>query len=368
MKIAFFYLGQQGGGVALEAYELAVGLTKKAQVLCIVSSRSDSYDVWTEEAKVNKNFFVIGVTTSKTVSKALLSLFNLGKFYNIKKRIDKFNPSAIYSHMGHPFEKLIIPYLKCKVIFKGIHDARLHLGEASLKARLINSLSSYRPSHYVVFSEFSKKLLVEQGVNPELIVTTFLGCLKSLIHSTIADGHTYYKVLFFGRMIEYKGIGVLFCSLEKVIEEIPNIKLVMAGRGDLSKYSEFINHYQNNLEIHNEWIHDDEIHRYFADVDFVVAPYIDASQSGVVVLSYSYGKPVIVSNSGGLPEQVKEGETGIVIPVGDSKALSNAIISMYADEKKLQDLKKQSWNYSKELSWEAAANVLYDGFVEKIAR
>ena len=139
----------------------------------------------------------------------------------------------------------------------------------------------------------------------------------------------------------------------------------MAGRGDLSKYDEIINHYQNNLEIHNEWILDEEVHKYFEDVDFVVAPYIDASQSGVVVLSYSYGKPVVVSNCGGLPEQVKEGETGIVIPPNDSKALAHAIIHMYADEEKLQNLKRASLSYSKQLTWEEAANVLYDGFVDK---
>lgn len=368
MKIAFFYLGQQGGGVALEAYEMAVGLSKRSPVLCVVSSKSDSYNIWVGEAKKNRNFSVIGIETSKSIVRALLASFNLWKFYRIKNRIDKFGPTVIYSHMGHPFEKLIIPHLKCKVIFKGVHDARLHLGEASLKARLINSLSSYRSTHYVVFSEFSKKILVERGVKPELIVTTFLGCLKTLNHPTIADEHTYYRILFFGRMIEYKGIGVLFSALEKVIEVIPNIKMVMAGRGNLSKYSEVISHYQNNLEIYNEWIKDDDIHNYFDDVDFIVAPYIDASQSGVVVLSYSYGKPVIVSNSGGLPEQVKERETGIVISPGDSKALSDAIIRMYADEKRLQEMKKQSLNYSKQLSWEAAANVLYDGLVEKIVR
>lgn len=367
MKIAFFYLAQQGGGAALDTFELAVGLSKRAEVLCVVSSESDSYKVWTEEAERNEHFRVIGVATTKSMLKGVLSALNYSKFHNVRKKINQFAPDVIYSHMGHPWERLIIPYLRCKTVFKGIHDVKLHLGESSLLAKFIQYISSYQSSFYVVFSNYSKKELIKQGIDEDCIVQTAIGSLMCLRPKNEVDIKKYNRFLFFGRLIDYKGIGVLFDSLKSVFKTIPDVTLMMAGRGDISKYDDIIRLYKGNIEIHNEWIPDEDIPKYFADVDFVVAPYIDASQSGVVVLSYSYGKPVIVSNSGGLPEQVKDNETGLIVPKNDSKALSEAIISLYSDKHRLEVMKKKAFDYSEEVSWDASANILYEGINQIIS-
>lgn len=366
MKIVFFYLSQQGGGAALDTFELAVGLSKRAEVLCVVSSESVSYKVWKEEALINKNFHIIGVKTTKNMLKGLLSIFNYFKFWNIIKSINNFNPDVIYSHMSHPWEKIIIPRLKSKQVFKGVHDVRLHQGESSFKARVIRAITTYQSSYYVVFSRYSREQLIKQGINSDSIVETSLGCCKMLSTNATLDETYHGKFLFFGRLIKYKGIDVLFDSLDSVFEELPDIKLVIAGRGDISEYEEIINKHKNNLDIYNRWIEDDEVCNYYKDIDFVIAPYIDASQSGVVLLSYAYGKPVIVSNSGGLPEQVVDGKTGIIIPKADSKALSEAIIRLFKNKECLLRMKKDAFYFSNEMSWDAAANKLYNGICKLI--
>lgn len=366
MKIAFFYLAQQGGGAALDTYELAVGLSKRSEVLCIVSSESDSYRVWAEEAGRNEHFRVIGVATTKSMLKGVLSALNYSKFHNVRKKINQFAPDIIYSHMGHPWERLIIPYLRCKTVFKGIHDVKLHLGESTLMAKIIQYITSCQSSFYVVFSNYSKMSLMKQGIDEECIVQTTLGSLKRLRSKSEVDKKRYNRFLFFGRLIDYKGIGVLFDSLKSVFKTLPNVTLVMAGRGDISKYNEIIKLYSGNIEIHNKWIPDEDIPKYFADIDFVVAPYIDASQSGVVVLSYSYGKPVVVSDSGGLPEQVKDKETGLIVKKNDSKAISEAIISLYSDNHRLEAMKEKAFDYSEEVSWDTSANILFEGINQKV--
>jgi glycosyltransferase involved in cell wall biosynthesis len=57
----------------------------------------------------------------------------------------------------------------------------------------------------------------------------------------------------------------------------------------------------------------------------VVCPYIDATQSGVVLTSYALGRPVIASAVGGLPEYVRDGQTGLLVAPGDPAALAAAI-------------------------------------------
>jgi glycosyltransferase involved in cell wall biosynthesis len=63
--------------------------------------------------------------------------------------------------------------------------------------------------------------------------------------------------------------------------------------------------------------------------DLVVIPYVTATQSGIVQLAYGFGKPVVVSRVGGLPEVVEGGVTGYLVPPKDSASISNAVLDFY---------------------------------------
>ena len=63
----------------------------------------------------------------------------------------------------------------------------------------------------------------------------------------------------------------------------------------------------------------------------VACPYVDASQSGVVLTAFALGTPVVTSAVGGLPEYVEHGETGLLVPPGDSEALARALTLVLED-------------------------------------
>jgi D-inositol-3-phosphate glycosyltransferase len=72
------------------------------------------------------------------------------------------------------------------------------------------------------------------------------------------------------------------------------------------------------------FIPDAEIAMYFAAADVVLAPYRVEAQSGVALTAFHFGRPVISSDAGGLPEIV-DGRTGIVVPSEDVGALARAV-------------------------------------------
>ncbi len=63
----------------------------------------------------------------------------------------------------------------------------------------------------------------------------------------------------------------------------------------------------------------------------VALPYTEASQSGVVSTAYGFGKPVVVTDVGSIPEIVDDGVTGLIVPPRDPAALAEAIIRLLKD-------------------------------------
>jgi glycosyltransferase involved in cell wall biosynthesis len=68
-----------------------------------------------------------------------------------------------------------------------------------------------------------------------------------------------------------------------------------------------------------------ELLAYLAVTSVVVVPYNCATQSGVVALAAGFGIPVVATSVGGLPEMVKAGKTGEIVPPKNSRALAHAI-------------------------------------------
>jgi len=72
-----------------------------------------------------------------------------------------------------------------------------------------------------------------------------------------------------------------------------------------------------------------------------------------------YGKPLIGTNIGGIPEIVRDGENGILVPPSDFKALSAAIIRLLSDRELRDRLSQNSLRIANsEYTWDAATKRL----------
>ena len=144
--------------------------------------------------------------------------------------------------------------------------------------------------------------------------------------------HAERVVLFFGFIREYKGLRYLIESLPLVRAKL-DVHLLIAGEvwGDAKPYHELISRLglTANVTLVEKYIPNEEVARYFAASDLVVIPYLSATQSGIVQLAYGFGKPVVVSRVGGLPEVVEKGVTGYLVPPKDHVSISKAVLDFY---------------------------------------
>lgn len=124
--------------------------------------------------------------------------------------------------------------------------------------------------------------------------------------------------LFFGDQRYSKGLDILFQAIPRVLAEIPEFRLIIAGETRTEYRAEFLSmmkrvDFQSSIIVDNRFIPAEEVPKYFAASDMVILPYRSISQSAVVHLAFSLGRPVVASRIGGLAEVVEEGITGIFV-------------------------------------------------------
>ena len=135
--------------------------------------------------------------------------------------------------------------------------------------------------------------------------------------------------LYFGRIRGYKGLDNLLEIFQKLNEKYKNTRLVIAGKSQDSSITELINDYAENngqIQFFNDRIGNDEVQYYFNAADITVLPFKKILTSGSVLLSLTFMKPVITSNSGVLPEFIDE-KTGLLFSDYDhlEKIMKNCI-------------------------------------------
>lgn len=353
--IAMLYLGTRGAGPAY-AFEMTKSISNSHKVVCIVSEYAENINTWKEEALINKNIELHTFKTYKGIIGFVLSLFKFNVFNKIADIIKDSRPMAIYIPMGHFWDCRILSKTHDIKIIKTIHDVHLHTGEDGITYRIVNLLFEHKSDGYVVLSDqYIAELSRQRNVPENKVCCIPHASFKSYGFSTNLDEKQYNKILFFGRIIKYKGIDVLLEAFKELKDS--DLRLMIAGHGDFSPYEKAAKDIPN-LELKLGWIKDDDIKHLFDDVDAIVLPYVNASQSGVIPLAYSFGKPVIVTNIGALASQVEDGETGFVIPVNDPVVLAKAIKKIYASSEKLVNMKKAAFDYSNNNSWDKSADKL----------
>lgn len=137
-------------------------------------------------------------------------------------------------------------------------------------------------------------------------------------------------VLLFGQLRPDKGIRDL---LEAAIEATGvRVWLVGEDKGGLADVGGLLAdpRLRNRVVIREGFVPMSEARAVFAAADVVALPYHRASASGVLLLAYGFGRPVVAYPTGGLPEYVIAGETGWLCARSDPRALAAALTDIRA--------------------------------------
>lgn len=203
-----------------------------------------------------------------------------------------------------------------------VHDPRPHPGDAQ-PARAARSLRrSLRRHAALVFahSEVLADELIGLGDvrSPVVVVPHGVG------EAVTAPLPSREALLFFGRISHYKGLDILLDAMPLVWERRPGVTLTIAGEGEFPDHPGLAD---PRVELLGGHVPEEAVPRLFESATCVMLPYRQASQSGVGSEAKRYGRAMVATSVGGLPELVTP-DSGRLVPPEDARALAEAILEI----------------------------------------
>jgi glycosyltransferase involved in cell wall biosynthesis len=214
------------------------------------------------------------------------------------------------------------------------NDSRLNRLTLTIQYRLAD--------HLFVHTEKMKRQLLEGfGVREKMITVISMGINKSVPNTDLTPaeakdrlgiGSDEKTILFFGGIQPYKGLEYLVAAFQLLASERDKYRLIIAGAPTQSaqywvEIKATIEKHPSRTQIIQriEFVPDAETELFFKAADVAALPYTDIFQSGVLVLSYGFGLPVIATDVGSLRQDIIEGKTGYVCKPLDPVDLARAI-------------------------------------------
>ena len=262
--------------------------------------------------------------------------------------VDRVSPDVIHLQES-TFSTLFLVKLfpKIKFVYTA-HDPKWHSGEKPsifqskrhFKKYVIQSVDSVIVHGFSLKKDVLDNFRIDSSKISVVPHITF-SFYKKL--SKIQPSGSKYDLLFFGRINKYKGIDIFLKSLENIVKKFPELRVLIAGKfHNFERYKSRISSLGKNLRVVNSYIPNDFVSPIFRSSRIVVLPYLDATQSGVIPIAFSHGKPVVATNTGSLSEVVEEGVNGLLCEARNFNDLSDKILYLLNSDKNIKSFSENS--------------------------
>jgi phosphatidylinositol alpha-1,6-mannosyltransferase len=179
-------------------------------------------------------------------------------------------------------------------------------------------------------------------------------------------------VLSVGRLVARKGFDKLVKAWPQVLEQVPDAKLVIGGKGPLAP---LLKQLIAELGLGNSitmlgWIEEETLPSVYKRAKFFIMPNRtlangDTEGFGLVLLeAAAMGITSIAGLAGGVPDAVIDNQTGLLVNGESEQAIASAIVKLHQDHSTRKRLSTGAWRHAQEQDWSIKTKELFSVFKE----
>jgi glycosyltransferase involved in cell wall biosynthesis len=326
------------GGIERLVATVATGLPVdkyQVQVWCAISGGSIADDLRAKGIEVR----ILGIT----------SYYNPLSFLRLARMLRLVRPDIVHTHtyFVNTLGRIAAKLAGIPVILTHVHSTYWTYSKRNL---FIEKILSRVTDRIICCSNAVKEFVVShEGVETEKTITIYNGVQvrpgpldRSAIRIKLGLDSTDFVIVTIGSLFAHKGHKYFIEALTRVKKNQRSIKYLIVGDGPLR---ETLHAYvrDSGLEHAVRFIGEKkDIGEFLVSADIYVQPSCAREGLGMSILeAMAYGKPVIATTIGGIPEAVDNGVTGLLVPPGDSAALAEALGVLLHDNSKRENLGRE---------------------------
>ncbi len=272
-----------------------------------------------------------GVRSETTDGRSFASAAGARLFTGLLRRL---RPDIVHINMPGPFDcSYGLPASLARLAGNGriVTTEHLPMIGSFAKARIIRAIHMPHVSRFITVSEDNRQHLVEQHAVPqEKIRVVYNGIPYPELNGAGKEaGGDMVELLVAGALEERKGQMLLLSAMERLPERI---HLSIAGEGPLR--GEIESRIESSGAGGRVTLlgRVDDMPGLIARSDILVVPSLMEATPYVILEAMAAGRPVVASGIFGIPEQVEDGVSGILVAPGDEVSLADAVMRLAADE------------------------------------
>ena len=278
--------------------------------------------------------------------KTLINSVNPFNWFSVARKINKEQPDYVIIRYWLPFmapclgsiARLLDKKIKIIAITDNVIPHEKRIGDTFFTRYFVKSCDAFLSLSASVLDDLSK---FTDSTLKKFIPHPIYDVFGDVITKENAIENLGLKpddkhLLFFGFVRKYKGLDLMLQVMadSRIIDL--DIKLIIAGEFYDDK-TEYINMIADlgivkNIIMRSDFIAADKVKDYFCAADMITQTYRMATQSGVTQIAYSFDRPMLVTDVGGLAEIVPNNKVGYVTSQNPTE-IADAIIDFYTNNK-----------------------------------
>jgi glycosyltransferase involved in cell wall biosynthesis len=230
-------------------------------------------------------------------------------------------------------------------------------------------------THLLAVSQAVKDHLVQQGIEGERITVMYNALAPEEFRPTrdpvavrmeLGAGLGTPVVGTFAHLSEKKGHRELFQAIPQVVREYPRVQFWIVGQGGLRDELEATARRQGCFANVRFLGFRRDVADLMNAIDVMALPSHREPCALVYIEAALAGKPIVACRAGGAPESVADGETGLLVPVGDSRAIAASVLTLLTNRDRAQQMGQAGFERAQDVfGWDRFIRTL-EGVYERV--